>query len=353
MSGTQGIAMPKVRSINQTLPADTLPDFRNLGVTLRIVLLANAAALLLAAAQASSWLDGAHKFIDSSTFIQPVLLTSLLMLFALNQWFSRLDYRRGAALVALLVGVVALAIFLLGRDLYASPMERGYFHAWRNAVLGAVGALLLLAYFRLRSQALSPALQNARLQALQARIRPHFLFNSINAVLSVVRADPKRAETALEDMADLFRMAMADDQELVPLRREVELSRQYLALEQLRLGERLTVNWQIDEALQDALMPPLMLQPLLENAVYHGIEPMDKGGVIDIRLQLLDGGLHLDVHNPGRPRAPYHQGNKMALANIRERLALLFDVEAQYTVESSDDFYHVHIQIPYVREESR
>ncbi len=345
--------MPKGRSINQTPLADTLPDFRNLGATLRIVLLVNAAALLLAAVQALSWQDGVQRFIDSSTFVQPVLLSCLLLLFALNPLFARLDYWRGAAAVVVLAGLIALAVFLLGQDLYAAPMEVGHFHAGRNALLAAVEAALLLAYFRLRSQALLPALQSARLQALQARIRPHFLFNSINAVLSVVRADPRRAETALEDMADLFRMAMADNQGMVPLRREVELSRQYLALEALRLGERLTVNWHIDEALQDALMPPLMLQPLLENAVYHGIEPLDQGGVIDISLRYEDGELHLDVRNPSRPRAPQHNGNKMALENIRERLALQFDVEAQYTVESNGDSYHVHIQIPYVREESR
>lgn len=344
--------MPKVQSINQTSLADTLPDFRSLGVTLRIVLLVNALALLLAGVQSFSWQDVLQRFIENSTFLQPVLLTTLLLLFALNPFLSRLDYRRGAAVVVLLTGGLTLAIFELGGELYAAPMERGYFHAGRNAVFGALTAALLQLYFRQRAQALSPALQRARMQALQARIRPHFLFNSINAVLSVVRADPKRAETALEDMADLFRMAMADNQGMVTLQQEVELSRQYLALEELRLGQRLTVKWQIDEALQDALIPSLMLQPLLENAVYHGIEPLDQGGVIEVSLQRQNDELHLDVRNPSRPRAPHHNGNKMALENIRERLALQFDVEAQYTVESSDDFYHVHIQIPYLRGQS-
>ncbi|HEU0186352.1 MAG TPA: histidine kinase, partial [Gallionellaceae bacterium] len=199
----------------------------------------------------------------------------------------------------------------------------------------------------------SPAVHNARLQALQARIRPHFLFNSINAVLSIVRADPKRAETALEDMSDLFRMAMADGHDLVPLRREVELSRQYLALEQLRLGDRLVINWHVDSAADDALVPPLMLQPLLENAVYHGIEPLEQGGAIDISLGRKGDELHLDVRNPNAPRGRHHQGNKMALENIRERLALQFDVEAHYAVESGDSFYHVHIHMPYIQEEAQ
>ena len=131
----------------------------------------------------------------------------------------------------------------------------------------------LLGYFQLRAKALSPAIAEARLQALQARIRPHFLFNSINAVLSLIRSEPKRAETALEDMADLFRVLMRDNRELAPLADEVELCRQYLALEQLRLGDRLQVEWHVKNMPGDALVPPLVLQPLLENAVYHGIEP--------------------------------------------------------------------------------
>lgn len=341
--------MPKVRSINQTSLTDTLPDFRSLGVILRIVLLVNALALLVASVQSFSWQEILQRFVGNSTFLQPVLLTTLLLLFVLNPLLLRLDYRRGIAVVVLFTAGVTLAIFELGGELYASAMDRSYFHGGRNAVLGALVAILLQVYFRQRAQALSPALQSARMQALQARIRPHFLFNSINAVLSVVRENPKRAETALEDMADLFRMAMAENQGMVTLQQEIELSRQYLALEELRLGERLTVRWQVDEALQDALIPSLMLQPLLENAVYHGIEPLGQGGVIEVSLQRKNDELHLDVRNPSRPRAAHHHGNKIALENIRERLALQFDVEAQYTVESSDDFYHVHIQMPYLR----
>lgn len=345
--------MSKVQSINQKHYSDALPNFRNLGATLRIVLLVNGAVLLASLAQALSLQDAAQRFVDSSGYFQPVLLSCLLLLFALNPLLARLAYWQGASAVIWLAALAAVAILLLGGELYASPMDKGSFHAWRNGLLSAACAAALLAYFKLRAQALSPALHNARLQALQARIRPHFLFNSINAVLSVVRADPKRAETALEDMSDLFRMAMADNQDMVPLHQEVELSRQYLALEQLRLGERLTVNWHIDPALNKALIPPLMLQPLLENAVYHGIEPLERGGAIDITLQRSGKELHMSVRNPKCVQGKHHNGNKMALENIRERLALQFDVEAQYAVESSNDFYLVHLQMPYVGEEAK
>jgi two-component system sensor histidine kinase AlgZ len=212
----------------------------------------------------------------------------------------------------------------------------------------------LLAYFRLRALALTPANQEARLQALQARIRPHFLFNTINAVLSIVRSDPKRAETALEDMSDLFRMAMNEPHELVELNKEVELARQYLGIESLRLGERLRVNWNTQNMPPDALIPPLILQPLLENAVYHGIEPLAEGGVIEVSLYLEHDEMHLEVSNPVQARTtPRVDGHKMALSNIRERLDLLFDVEAQYNVESNDEQYRVHILIPYVRGQSK
>jgi two-component system sensor histidine kinase AlgZ len=166
-----------------------------------------------------------------------------------------------------------------------------------------------------------------------------------------VRADPKRAETALEDMADLFRMAMANGNDLVALRREIELSKQYLALEKLRLGERLKIDWQIDEAAKSAMIPPLVLQPLLENAVYHGIEPLAEGGTIAIKLLQEGKELRLDVRNPCKGNFDKHQGNRMALENIRERLALKFDVEAKYTAERGADYYHVHIQLPYIKEE--
>jgi len=208
-------------------------------------------------------------------------------------------------------------------------------------------------YFRWRSQVLSRALHEARLQVLRARIRPHFLFNTINAVLGIVRTQPRQAEAALQDMADLFRMAMSDAQDLVPLRQEIELSKQYIALEQLRMGERLRVDWQIQDMPDDAVIPPLLLQPLLENAVYHGIEPLPQGGSITVALHRSGDELRLRVENPRASNgAAPHAGNKMALQNIRERLALLFDVEARYKVESGKDFYRVEITLPYMKEKT-
>jgi len=345
--------MPRLQSINQNPIPDALPNFRNLGVAIRILLLVSGTGLLAALLRASSWQDVIFQLVNIYALVQPVLLSSLLLLFALNTLLARLDYWWGCAAVLVLVMAVTMAIVQFGGVLYVSSFEQGNFIRWHYPMLSGTMAAVLLAYFRLRALALSPAVYQARLQALQARIRPHFLFNCINSVLGVVRSNPRRAETALEDMADLFRMAMADTGELVPLRKEIELSRQYLALEQLRLGERLTVNWDTVDMPDDALIPPLVLQPLLENAVYHGIEPLAYGGAIDIRLYRSGNEMHLEVRNPQREQDATHAGNKMALLNIRERLALLFDVEAHQTVESGKDHYRVHIVIPYVKEEAQ
>ena len=345
--------MPKTRSINQNLVPDALPNFRSLGVTLRAVLLVNGMALLVSIAQASSWQEIAQHMIDFSALLQPVLLSGLLLLFALNPRLARMPYRQGVAAVLLLVAMVTLVIHYLAGELYVPAPEHGYFQLWRSALLGSAIAAVLLTYFRLRAQALSPALHEARLQALQARIRPHFLFNTINAVLGIVRADPRRAETALEDMADLFRMAMAHNSDLVTARQEVKLARQYLALEQLRMGERLQVSWHTHDLPDDALLPPLILQPLLENAVYHGIEPLAGGGAIDIKLYRSGNKIHLEMYNPRQAHGDHHAGNEMALTNIRQRLALQFDVEAHYTVETGKNFYRVHIMLPYVKEGSK
>lgn len=342
------ILMSETRSINQNILPKLLPSFVNLGTVLRIVLLANGIALFGLALQSISLGNLLNSLLRGSALLQPVLLTSLLLLYAFNPVLSRMPYWQGMMAVSAIVATVTVLIDMLGGDLF-SGAELGAFRYIRHALISIAFALILLYYFRLREEALSPARHEARLQALQARIRPHFLFNTINTVLSIMRDDPKRAEIALEDMADLFRMAMTDQKELVVLSKEVELARQYLAIEELRLGERLQVRWDTQNMPPDALIPPLILQPLLENAVYHGIEPLAEGGIIDVRVYRESDELHMEVSNPAKNQAATRtSGNKMALSNIRERLDLLFDVEAKYQVETDADRYIVHILIPYV-----
>jgi two-component system sensor histidine kinase AlgZ len=276
--------------------------------------------------------------------LQPLLLLNILVLYAFSNRLAKLPYKYGVVTVAL----IALFLANIMQPIYVDYIlnEDAMPTRIRFNVFTLIVTSTLLAYFNLRSRALSPAIAAARLQALQARIRPHFLFNCINAVLSLIRSDPKRAETALEDMADLFRVLMADNRELVPLQDEVTLCRQYLELEKLRLGDRLQIVWHIDHMPADALIPPLVLQPLLENAVYHGIEPSQEGGEIIINIYRSRNEVHMVLTNPYRKEGGHHKGNKMALSNIRERLSLHFDIEASLSTKVLENRYQVHIVMP-------
>ncbi|MDD5403475.1 MAG: histidine kinase [Sulfuricella sp.] len=337
-------------SINQIQrPPVTLPNFCNLGVSLRILLIANGMGVVAAVLKAATFQAAWQELMAISVVVQPLLLLSLLALCAGRRLFVRLPYPGGIAAVTGLELLLVTLVHGFSRDLLGTTQP---FQLQRYWLFTLLATAILLGYFNLRSRALSPALSEARLQALQARIRPHFLFNSINAVLSLIRSDPRRAETALEDMADLFHVLMADNRQLVSLEQEVTLCRQYLGLEQLRLGERLRVVWRIEKMPQDALMPPLVLQPLLENAVYHGIEPAVEPGEISVDIYSSRNQVHLLLRNPYRNEGGHHGGNKMALGNIRERLALHFDAEASLTTRVSDNSYQVHIVIPYTRAEA-
>ena len=332
-------------SINQNPAAALLPNFRNLGVMLRMLVIVTALTVVAAMLKSSNWSSLVQQWVDIAAVVQPIAILSLLLLGAANSWLHKIEYR----FAVLLIVLAEVAITLLVMRFAALTLETVMTDAGREIFFAVATTLTLIGYFNLRNRALSPALSEARLQALQARIRPHFLFNSINAVLSLIRAEPRRAETALEDMADLFRVLMADNRDLAPLENEVELCRQYLALEQLRLGERLQIEWHVDNMPKDALMPPLVLQPLLENAVYHGIEPSIEPGVVSVNIYHVRDQVHMVLRNPYRKDGNHHAGNKMALGNIRERLALHFDAEASLQARVGDREYEVHITIPYVK----
>ncbi|MGZ5060294.1 MAG: sensor histidine kinase, partial [Usitatibacter sp.] len=274
-----------------------------------------AAALIRATSLESVW----GELLVFAAFGEPMLIVSLVALCAARRWLNLLGYAGAYAAI----GAFELALAWLFHQaavrvmFTAEPMPFG-----QVAALTALVTAVALAYLDLRARALAPALAEARIQALQARIRPHFLYNSINAVLSLMRSDPRRAERALEDLADLFRVLMSDNRTLAPLANEVELARQYLAVEELRLGDRLRVRWRIDGMPGDALVPPLVLQPLVENAVYHGIEPSGSGGEIEIDVGLEGGQVVMQLRNPFPGGGKHSAGNRMAIVNIRERLQL-------------------------------
>jgi two-component system, LytTR family, sensor histidine kinase AlgZ len=330
-------------SIRQDVYRDALPDFRNLGVIARVLVAVNALALAAAIFAGADLTQGLEHFIAISTIVEPLLFASIVLLFALSPVLHRLPYARGC------VAVLALVLALAGTQYVAELRLLGERRAelWRVLVLSALIVLALLGYFRLFAKAFSPALAEARLQAPQARIRPHFLFNSLNAVLALIRRDPKRAERSLEDLADLFRTLMSDARQFVRLADEIALLERYAELEQLRLGERLRIIWELDAAPADALLPPLVLQPLLENAVYHGVEPGTGPGEVLVRIERRGDRVLARIENPYIEEQQSRAGNRMALENIRERLALFFDAEARIRTSANGERYRVEIEMPY------
>jgi len=331
--------MTSIRHFPATHP---LPDWRNFGVMLRVLLGINVLAALAALVQAPDLAGWIAHYVELAAVVQPLLLIGLGLLSLVRDVLWRLPLRLGQACVLGLAGGLAALLFL-----YAASLGLVDGSSTLRAVLLAMAATaLLLAYFELRSRAISPVLSEARLAALNARIRPHFLFNSLNAVLSLIRARPQQAEAALEALSDLFRAAMRDPGELVSLADEIALGKQYLELEKLRLGERLAVDWKIGAISLDLPIPPLMLQPLLENAVYHGIEPAEEGGTVRVSIDQRGQELRLSVANPTAGQTQPAAGNQIAVANIRERLALYYDLEARLEIETGDNSYEVRIILP-------
>ena len=332
-------------SIRQNAYPDLLPDFRNLGVMARVLVAVNGLALAGTIYATSALVPAIERFVHAAAFLEPLLFVELIVLFALSPLLAKLPYWWGCASVVALVLALAVAYHIAVRALGLEALPS----LARTLILTALVIAFILGYFRLHRKAFSPALAEARLQALQARIRPHFLFNSLNAVLSLIRRDPRRAERALEDLADLFRTLMSEPRQFVRLADEIALLERYAGLEQLRLGDRLRITWELDAAPSDALLPPLVLQPLLENAVYHGIEPRIEPGEISIDIYAARNQVHAVLRNPYEQAGDHHAGNKMALANIRERLQLHFDVEARLETRVRENMYQVHIVMPYVK----
>lgn len=343
------VNMTAPHSIRQKDALHFLPDFRNLGVLLRILLAVNLLALAVVLA-GLNWGGGAaagqvaDALLATAWWVEPLLLLVLLQLAALRDLLWRLPALPGVAAV---IGLTLLTALLLHDAWqFLGLAAGGPLPFLRTALLAAGTAAMVLHYMHLRQKAAAPALIEARLQALTSRIRPHFLFNTLNAVLSLIRSEPRRAENALEELADLFRALMRDHRELVPLSDEIALCRQYLALEKLRLGERLQVVWAVADVPLDTLVPPLFLQPLIENAVYHGIEPAEAPAPLLLSVQHLPGVLQIRVANARDLAGRHAGGNQMALGNIRERLALHYDLEASLQVRETPERYEVEIRLP-------
>jgi two-component system sensor histidine kinase AlgZ len=307
------------------------------------------------------WQAGHHweRISLISLYVQWIGLVSAALLCLLNPWLAGRDaWLAGLVAWLLVLGVTALAAEVTRLLAGQLPMLGAYAADSRWNLLGrslgvsGIVTALLLRYLYLdqewRRQV--EARSEARFQALQARIRPHFLFNSMNTVASLTRSDPRRAEAVVEDLADLFRAALSDVSRPSTLGEELELVRRYLAVEMQRLGERLRVEWDLEPLPEDAPLPLLVLQPLVENAVYHGVEPSPGPAVIRIAGRYRNHRINLGIRNtlPPEPRGNRHRaGNRIALDNVRERLQALYPGRASLTLSEVDGEFQVRVVLPY------
>jgi two-component system, LytTR family, sensor histidine kinase AlgZ len=354
--GTPDDAIAKQRRVSDGARTPVLPDCCNFGIALRIVAPLNMAAFVFAVALSNGFIDAINRFVDIALLLEPITLASLVILCLVRKRVN--GFRVPLQwLVALAVPVAfSLPVAWLSFSLLAGANFTGS-QAWWIAVrvlLTLSIAWGVVEFLRLRARAYSPSLAEARLQALQARIRPHFLFNSLNTVLGLMRSDPRRAERTLENLADLFRVFMRDTRELVPLDEEVVTCQQYLAIEQLRLGERLQISWDLAEMAGDALLPSLLLQPLVENSVHHGIEPRTEPGEIWIKISKPGERVRVEIVNPvAVSQNAIRPGNQMALSNVRERLMLLYDMEAELKTTEEGGSFRLLLEFPYRKEKRR
>lgn len=327
-----------------------LPAFCRGRIVVRVMVLAQALAILLALApdiSSNFW----SRLGLTSLFVHWVALLTVALLCRFQRKLYKVPPQQLAALALLLLMLVTLAVSAAAYSmLHAGGGQQPtvFYHFLLQALLiallvGVMGIQLFALYvehsWRLNAQSRS------ELDALQARIRPHFLFNSLNTVAELTQQDPAAAEQALLDLASLFRAALNAGAQ-VPLSEELALARQYLALEQWRLGARLQLDWQVPAQLPHALLPCLTLQPLLENAVRHGIERCSKAGLIRFELHVSARHLTIVLTNPAGELPPAEGGNGMALQNIRRRLELQFGDEARLSNGVTQSEYRVKLVIP-------
>jgi two-component system sensor histidine kinase AlgZ len=336
--------------------APWLPDFCRLPRIAAVLAIAELVVVVvrLSPGRGPAW--SASEFFAASTFSLWLGLVIAVAYCTSRNWLGRLPLPIGilvALSLPLAIGAIgALAVQSIDLGLgtrYTLPFARRREFAGSVAALCTLISALALRYFYVSEQwrARVKAVSKAEVDALQARIRPHFLFNSMNTIASLVRTDPSTAERAVEDLSELFRAALGAGQGESTLGEEINLAERYLAIEALRLGPRLQVAWQLDPAAPRALrLPRLVLQPLLENAVLHGIAPLPEGGRIDIEVAVEGGRLRIEVRNPCLPARERDAGNQHAQESIAQRLAYHFGPEARVRHGYRDGAYQCQLLLP-------
>lgn len=331
-----------------------LPDLCRGEVLFSVVIIAELMALLITLASNGVRNFDWMLFAAASMIALWITLLSALILCLGKERINRLGSKKAAAVSYGVIVLVAIGCGIgaeFSMQLLGNASQEEAFSAWHILdyfLLTAIPAGILLRYVylqqKLRIQQRSEL--DARIEALQSRIRPHFLFNSMNVIASLISTDPVKAEQAVEDISDLFRSALSGSEVLVPLRDELSLCRRYLALEKLRLGDRLATRWEIGDYGDNVKVPPLSLQPLIENAIYHGIQLLPEGGEISVSISKGVDSVQVVVTNPLGRMEQQRKGNRMAIQNIRYRLTAHFGDKASIDAKPEGDMFVTQITVP-------
>lgn len=333
---------------HQRLKAFFLPDLCNTRAVLVLLVVSEALVLALTLVETGLTHFSLPRFAVVSFFVQWVCLLSVALLCQLRMPLSALPVRTASLVAMMIMLLVSLLVSIVGEGLWPENIGQiDWLWVARNMMITAIFGAMALRYFYVQSQwrLKTQAELKARLAALQANIRPHFFFNTLNTVASLIAVDPDKAETLLLDLAQLFRVVLKNDDSPILLAQEVALGQRYLAIEQIRLGGRLQVQWQLPNDLPQIFVPSLLLQPLLENAVYHGIQPSIEPGYIRVSLQEDHEGWWLVVANSVSEHRS-EAGHGMAHNNIRARLEAL-DAHAQLHIEHHETYYQARILLPH------
>lgn len=333
-----------------------LPDFCAPRTVFVGILFAELVAIAVALAAEGTSGNFLVELSKTSLFVVWFVLLAAGMFCQLRNWLESLGKTQTFAVGFILLQTLALLLaetsyFLTARFGQSLVIEDGHLHfLLRTFAISMIINALAMRYLYVSSEWRRSILleAQARISALQALIRPHFLFNSMNTIASLTRTDPKQAEEAVEDLADLLRANLKSSNNHPTIKEELEVAAMYQRIEKLRLGDRLRVKWDIAELPLRALIPSLTIQPLLENAIYHGIEGLADGGLVVVSGKLDGDLIELRFTNPVAPnQAQSKHGNQMAFANIQQRLEIAYGSRVSVDVTTTPDSYSVCIRYPY------
>lgn len=334
--------------MNKKLNDYFLPDLCNSRAIIISLAVSEALVLAVTLIEGSLLQFSWQRFSVVSFFVQWVCLLSVAVICPARRIFIYLPTWLASTTAVIIVVLVTALVSVIGDWLWPSKQQQKLDWWWvvNNCVISSVFATMAIRHFYVQSQRRlqQQAELHARLNALQANIRPHFLFNTLNTVASLIAVDPEQAENMLLDLAQLFRVVLKSEDSLIALNDEIALAQRYLGIEKIRLGERMQVYWHLPEPLPEIQVPQLLLQPLLENAIYHGIQPNIEPGTINISVRMEKQGCVIQVNNTLGPNSGHH-GHQIGQVNTRARLEAMAP-KSLFVIEKTAKFYQVTMVIP-------